>query len=146
VLADDAEAQRTTVVLHVHAEAREADFLKKCFGNSGQVVERISEGGRRWHVQIAETGIIGATIWKSPCKRRDQVTVLIGRGREAVKEEKLRPRRITTFAIEDVESIDGASARVGEWRGLRAGNFHTVRLVSHSASRENGSARHRRPG
>jgi hypothetical protein len=40
------------------------------------------------------------------CKRRDQVAVLVRRSREAVKEEKLRSRRITIFAIEDVEVVD----------------------------------------
>src|SRR5262249_32653039 len=106
VFANDTEAYGTAIVLHIHAEAREADSLKKRFSNRCQIVECISKRTWSGHLRIAKTRIVRRDNVEMVSKGRDEIAILVRGSRKAVKQDKLRSRWIAAFTIENGEAVD----------------------------------------
>ena len=127
VAREDPKAHRPTVVLHEETEAGEVPLLQEGLHHFGDLVEGVGILRRIRHVAVAEAGIVHRDDVELVGQRRNEVAVLMRRGREAVQQNELGVAGLAGFAVEDVEPLDLAGSR--PHRSLR-GLGYVVHMTS----------------
>src|SRR5262249_29255538 len=74
---DDAESDRTAVVLNVQSEAGKADFAEKRLDDLGCLVKGVGELRRIGHVGVAKSRIVRGDDMKPVGERRYQIAILV---------------------------------------------------------------------
>jgi hypothetical protein len=104
---DEAVADRSAVVLHVHPHRTgEADLVQQPVDDVGEVVEGVVPFGWVGHVGVAEPGVVGREHVEAVGQRGDQVPELVRGGGKAAKQEQLGARGIAGPAVENGKSVD----------------------------------------
>ena len=102
-------------------------LLQEDLHHFGGPVEGVGIRRRIRHVAVAKAGIVHRDDVERVGQRRNEVAVLMRRGREAVQQDELGVAGLAGLAVEDVEPLDLDSSR--PHRGL--GDLrHVVHLTS----------------
>ena len=106
VLGRNAEAHRSPVVHHVHAELLEVQHLQKAFHDVRQVVEGVLELLHAGKAAVAVAGVVGGHQVVPVLQVPHQVPKHVGGGGEAVQQQDGGLAGVARFAVEDVEPLD----------------------------------------
>ncbi len=117
------KADRTAVVVHVVHGVAHADLVEQTLGRLGQVVERVRVLARSGRRRVPESDVVGRDHAETVGQARDQVTVHVRRGREAVQQDDHRSLRVAGLSVEDLLAIDhsGAGVHLGHSGGPSGG-------------------------